>query len=97
GHREHERDREQRQRTAPRAQLLGGYAWPPNGCGSHPGWISTSAPHAISRMPAIGTARCPAPAVFSNTISAVSTAIHHSVATPAANITSIRAQQQPRQ
>ena len=59
-HREHERDREQRERAAPLAQLVGGYAWPPNGCGSHPGWSRTSAPQAISTMPASGTARRPA-------------------------------------
>jgi len=43
------------------------------------------------------TPRRPSLPVFSNTMTAVSAAIHHRLATPAANATSIRAQQQPTQ
>jgi hypothetical protein len=49
-------------------------------------------PSPIGRTP-----RWPPRPVFSNTITAVSAAIHHGLATPAAKATSISAQQQPTQ
>ena len=54
--------------------------------------VASSATPVDRHARAAGRAR-----VFSYTISAVSAAIHTRLATPAANITSISAQQQPRQ
>jgi hypothetical protein len=48
-------------------------------------------------MPVTGTTRRPAGRVFSCTMTAVSSAIQTRLATPAANMTSISAQQQPTQ
>ena len=60
-------------------------------------WSSTTAAIDSSTRPVTGTARSPDGRVFSWTIRAVSSAIQIRLATPAANMTSISAQQQPRQ
>jgi chaperonin GroEL len=58
---------------------------------------TTIDPSPRSATPTIGESVLPCRPTFSYTITAVSSAIHHRFATPAANISSISAQQQPRQ
>ena len=61
------------------------------------GWASTTAPRTARAMPSRGTTRWPVGAVCSTTMTRVSAPIQAGLATPAANMSSIGAQQQPRQ